>query len=94
MKLIIQNDNGENIYERTAGLHEFNDLLRCEDCKHYIQHYVISDVPNTNNLVVWNGKEGAFLCELYEGHCTGCRSCKKVKKNGVICNHFVLKAKK
>lgn len=92
MKLIIQNDNGENIYERDAHLYECSDILKCKDCANFIQHYALTDIPNKDGCIAKHCKKIGFLTELGVGHCTAKPQCKTVNNTGRICNKFVLGA--
>ena len=90
MQLIIKNDEGNEIYKRQFKAHELNSFAKCKDCKHFVQHYGLSETAYKPFHPVKCGDQVMFLHELYCGHCVGGRSSKRVNTDDRVCNNFVL----
>ena len=90
MKNVIKGENDNILYERGASAFEMKKILACKDCKHYVQHYTLSNVRTTVPVFCSDGTKRVYLNALYEGHCIGRRNAKTVKPDAQICEHFEL----
>lgn len=90
MKIIIQDKDGNKIYERNAQLYELDKVLRCKDCKRFIQHYSITDDPDIYGIACCKNGKMMYVSKLECGHCAG-KGVKNVKPDGRICQNFALK---
>lgn len=92
MKIIVQDNKGNNIYERSATLCELEKVLSCKDCKYFIQHYSITNSPDNKCITCCKNGKTMFVTELNCGHCFGFRGVKSAKPDGRICQNFALRS--
>lgn len=90
MKLIIQNNNGDEVYKREFEENELNSFVTCKDCKHFYQHYGLSDVPMKPMYMVESEDKVRFLHKINAGHCAGTGRIKNIVPDGRVCKCFVL----
>ena len=79
MKIIIQDKDGNKIYERNAEVYELDKVLRCKDCKHFIGagdwNLCCSNPPRSQ--VSWLG----FLCYSDTEACENFEESKEEESN-------------